>query len=192
MIIVGHAGRGYSGIVPALLYVTSACPVGAVLLGATPAGICAIRFGDATSELRERFTAEFPHAEPATARAPLRGWLDALQRHLTGGLPELRLPLDVAATPFQRRVWEALRSIPYGETRTYAEIARLAGNPQAVRAAASACGANPVAVAIPCHRVLRSDGGLGGYRWGLSRKAQLLALEKAKRPPPPAGAATLR
>ena len=101
----------------------------------------------------------------------------AVVTHLDGRQPHLDLPLDVRATAFQRRVWEALRKIPYGSTRSYAEIARGIGNPKATRAVARACATNPAAIVIPCHRVVREDGDLGGYRWGLDRKRALLQRE---------------
>lgn len=154
-------------------------PLGHMLIAATSKGVCAIQFGDAPEELARGLRAEFPLAELTGDGAPLLDWVEALNQHLSGERPQLQLPLDIQATLFQRRVWEILQQIPYGETRSYAEIARLAGKPKAVRAVGGACGANPVAVAIPCHRALRSGGSLGGYRWGLSRKAQLLETEKA-------------
>jgi AraC family transcriptional regulator of adaptative response/methylated-DNA-[protein]-cysteine methyltransferase len=106
-------------------------------------------------------------------------------RNLDGSQPHLDLPLDIRATSFQRRVWEAIRTIPYGETRTYAEIAAAVGAPAAARAVGQACGANPVSIVIPCHRVVASGGGLGGYGWGLERKRWLLRHEADTPPPDP-------
>lgn len=154
-------------------------PLGRMLIAATEKGVCALQFGENVSALEQSLRREFPFAEIENDPVPLLDWLELLNRHLAGEKARLDLPLDIQATVFQRRVWEILQSIPYGETRSYAEVAELAGKPKAVRAVASACASNPVAVAIPCHRVLRSDGSLGGYRWGLSRKVQLLETERA-------------
>jgi O-6-methylguanine DNA methyltransferase len=107
--------------------------------------------------------------------------VSAVVQHLDGVNPQLDLPTDVIATAFQRRVWEALRSIPLGETRTYSEVAKSIGQPRAVRAVARACATNPTSIVVPCHRVVRTDGAMGGYRWGLGRKKALLAQEKAAR-----------
>jgi AraC family transcriptional regulator of adaptative response/methylated-DNA-[protein]-cysteine methyltransferase len=180
---LGMTPRAYrnGGLGVKIRYTIVPSPLGRMLIAATGKGICAIRFGDAPEEMARDLRAEFPLAELAEDAAPLLDWVAALNEHLAGERCELRLPLDIEATLFQRRVWEILQRIPYGETRTYAEIAQLAGNPKAVRAVGSACGANPVAVAIPCHRALRSDGSLGGYRWGLSRKVQLLETEKTSK-----------
>jgi O-6-methylguanine DNA methyltransferase len=110
----------------------------------------------------------------------LREWADAILKHLEGEQPHLELPVDVQATAFQWRVWQELQAIPYGSTRSYREIAKAIKRPTAVRAVARACATNPVAVVIPCHRVVRSDGGLGGYRWGIKRKQKMLDREKGK------------
>ena len=107
----------------------------------------------------------------------MNDWLRTIVKHLRGLEPRLDLPVDVQATAFQRRVWEELRNIPYGNTRTYSQIARAIGQPKANRAVARACATNPVSVVIPCHRVVRADGHLGGYRWGLNRKQTLIAQE---------------
>ncbi|MGA2719851.1 MAG: methylated-DNA--[protein]-cysteine S-methyltransferase, partial [Candidatus Acidiferrales bacterium] len=109
----------------------------------------------------------------------LRGWLETVLQHLRGKEPHLDLPTDVQATAFQRRVWEELRRIPYGSTRTYTEIAHALGKPTAIRAVARACATNPVSVVVPCHRVVRQDGSLAGYRWGIERKRRLLEHESA-------------
>ena len=128
--------------------------------------------------------AEFPNAELVRARGDeegsedLRGWIASIGEHLRGTTRDLEIALDVGGTPLQRRVWNALRRIPYGETRSYAELAAAAGAPRAIRAVASACAKNPVALVVPCHRAVRKGGGLGGYRWGLDRKARLLAHER--------------
>jgi AraC family transcriptional regulator of adaptative response/methylated-DNA-[protein]-cysteine methyltransferase len=121
---------------------------------------------------------EYPAAEVERDDAALRPLVVDLLQHLSGERPHLDLPIDVQATAFQWRVWHELQAIPYGETRTYQEVARAVGQPSAVRAVARACATNPVAVVIPCHRVVRTDGGLGGYRWGLQRKQKLLEQER--------------
>jgi AraC family transcriptional regulator of adaptative response/methylated-DNA-[protein]-cysteine methyltransferase len=154
--------------------------LGCVLVAATRRGVCAILIGDDPAGLRDDLKSRFPKAalvEPAPGFAELVAEVVRFvddPRHAEG----LGLPLDIRGTTFQRRVWEALRAIPSGETATYAEIARQVGSPHAVRAVASACGANKLAVAIPCHRVIASDGGLAGYRWGLERKRRLLERER--------------
>ncbi len=153
--------------------------LGWMLVAATPQGICAIEFGDAPEVLQERLRHRFPKAEigaddPVFEALVTRllDFLEAPHRH------SLDLPLDIQGTAFQRRVWLALQEIPTGSTASYTEIAARIGNPKAVRAVAQACAANPVAVAIPCHRVVRSDGELGGYHWGVERKRALLEREK--------------
>ena len=155
-------------------------PLGDVLLAGTESGLCAVRLGSAprlVAELRDEFRAAEVRRDDrpfAAHRAALRQWLD-------GGGAALDFPLAVDGTPFQWRVWAAIRDIPYGETRTYGEIARAIGRPGAARAVARACASNPVALVIPCHRVVRGDGEPGGYRWGAKRKKQLLAAERKKR-----------
>jgi len=125
--------------------------------------------------------AEFPKAAVNRADADLKPWLDELQRHFAGTQPHIELPLDVRATAFQRRVWDALLAIPYGETRTYKQVAESIGAPTAFRAVARACATNPVAVVVPCHRVVGTDGTLTGYAGGLHRKKKLLENEKRKK-----------
>ena len=152
--------------------------LGKLLLAATEKGVCAIRFGDSRRELEQSLRAEFAAACVEHDPASLSGWSDALANHLQGAPGFLDLPLDIRATAFQRLVWEHLRSIPRGQTESYAAVARGIGQPTATRAVARACASNPVALAIPCHRVIRGDGSLGGYRWGIDRKRQLLENEK--------------
>ena len=164
-------------------FATARCPLGRVVLAATARGVCAISLGDTDDELTGFLHAEFPAAVLERDDTGLQPWLDDLLQHLAGGLPHLDLPLDVRATAFQRRVWEELRRIPYGETRTYKEVAIALGQPTAVRAVARACATNPTSVVVPCHRVVGSDGTLTGYRWGLARKQQLLAQERQLPPP---------
>jgi AraC family transcriptional regulator of adaptative response/methylated-DNA-[protein]-cysteine methyltransferase len=157
------------------------CPLGNALIGATPLGICAVYFGDRPRPLVSELRARFPKA--GISRSPdLLRFAKTRLKALFEGARDPQLPLDVRATAFQAKVWESLRAIPFGETRTYAEIARSIGHPAAVRAVGTACGANPVSLIIPCHRVVGTDGSLHGYRWGLGRKKALLARERGPRP----------
>ena len=155
--------------------------LGRMMLAATERGLCSIQFGDADEALQALLAAEYPQATLLPAPQPhhphLALWIEALHRYLAGTATSLALPVDVRATAFELRVWNFLQGIPYGQTRSYAQVATELGQPQAVRAVASACARNQVALLIPCHRVLRSDGSLGGFRWGLDRKRSLLALE---------------
>jgi AraC family transcriptional regulator of adaptative response/methylated-DNA-[protein]-cysteine methyltransferase len=161
--------------------------VGRLLVAATDRGLCSVALGSSASELERRLRGEFPKARLQVVKAPysnqLRGWIEALRAHLRDGraASERKLPLDLRATAFRFDVWRYLRTIPKGETRTYSEVAAAVGRPTAVRAVASACAANPVALLVPCHRVLRADGELGGYRWGIERKRRLLARERSSR-----------
>jgi AraC family transcriptional regulator of adaptative response/methylated-DNA-[protein]-cysteine methyltransferase len=152
--------------------------VGRLLVAGTGRGICSVTFGEEDSALEEALFREYPYAVIERDGESLSPWVTAILSHLAGQLPHLDLPLDVQASAFQLRVWEELRRIPYGETRTYSQVAAAIGKPAAVRAVANACAANPTALVTPCHRVIRSDGSLGGYRWGLGRKEALLAKEK--------------
>jgi AraC family transcriptional regulator, regulatory protein of adaptative response / methylated-DNA-[protein]-cysteine methyltransferase len=152
--------------------------LGQMLLAATEKGLCALYFGSDAEELKKALQNEYPAAELVYNEAPLKDWLYRLLRYLDGEPLELNLPLDLQATAFQQRVWQELRRIPLGETRTYAQVAAAIGQPAAVRAVANACAGNPVGVVTPCHRVIRSDGSLGGYRWGIKRKEALLAQER--------------
>jgi len=155
-------------------------------MGATARGLCFVQFGDSQEALLDALCREYPGAvlEPVADPAPpeFQHWMDALADHLAGASPTrnlaVDLPLDVQATVFQMRVWDYLRTIPYGQVRSYGEVAAGIGQPSAARAVARACAANRVAVAIPCHRVIRGAGELGGYRWGVERKQKLLAGEK--------------
>ena len=168
--------RGAPGV--ALRYATATSPLGTVLLGATDRGIAAIYLGDADAELITELHQEFPAATVSHDRDTLEPWLELVLRHLAGQVPSLELPLDIRATAFQRQVWQELRRIPRGQTRTYKELAQAIGRPAAARAVGQACARNPVSLAVPCHRAVREDGGLGGYRWGLERKRDLLATEQ--------------
>jgi AraC family transcriptional regulator of adaptative response/methylated-DNA-[protein]-cysteine methyltransferase len=161
-------------------YTVVNCPLGRLLVAATERGICAVSLGDSDATLEAVLLSEYPAAEIRRDSRVLDEWVDILLRHLSGQQPHLDLPLDIQATAFQWRVWEELRAIPYGRTRSYSEIARAMGRPTAVRAVARACATNPVALVIPCHRVVREDNAFGGYRWGLERKRALLAQESAR------------
>ena len=154
-------------------------PLGRLLVGATARGVCAVRLGRSDVVLEAELAREHPDAELHRDGAPLAPWVNALLRHLAGDEARLDLPLDVQATEFQQCVWRALRAIPYGETRSYGAVAEAIGHPGAARAVARACAANPVALVIPCHRVVRGDGNPGGYRWGLTRKRLLLEQERS-------------
>ena len=159
-------------------YTIAACSLGRVLVAATERGVSAVYMGDRDSNLIAALRKEYPQAEIRSGSGEHSKWVRAIVRHLAGSNPQLDLPTDVVATAFQRRVWEALRSIPAGTTRTYSEVARSIGQPSAVRAVARACATNPASIVVPCHRVVRTDGTLGGYRWGLGRKKLLLQREK--------------
>lgn len=169
-------GKQGSGVT--IHFTVAATPVGKMLLAATEKGVCSIRFGDAAARLEQDLRHEYPKAEIIRSDAKLQSHVQALRATIEGN-STAALPLDIQATAFQRRVWEALQAIPRGETKSYRKIAAEIGHPQAARAVARACATNPVAVAIPCHRVVREDGAMGGYRWGQERKKRLLALEGA-------------
>ena len=153
--------------------------LGWLAMAATARGVCFAQFGESPSALDAELAREFPKATrlESAGGAPLDAWIDALDAHLARSAPGPDLPLDLRGTAFQMRVWRFLQGIPLGETRSYADVARAIGAPKATRAVGTACGANRVAVLVPCHRVLRGDGGLGGYRWGLERKRALLDAE---------------
>lgn len=157
-------------------FAVAATPIGKMLIATTDKGICSIRFADDAAKLERQLRDEFPKAEIHRADRKLADHVSALRAMLKGRSTGA-LPLDLQATAFQRRVWEELRAIPRGETKSYSEVARSIGHPKAARAVARACASNPIAVAIPCHRVVREDGSTGGYRWGVERKKKLLAME---------------
>ncbi len=179
-------GREHMGMTPGtfrkgaaitIRYAVAECALGYVAVAATERGVCAVRLGNTPDDLVAILYADFPAADLQPDDEGLGAWVEMLLCYLAGEEPHLELPLDIRATAFQQRVWEALRDIPYGETRSYTQIAEAIGNPKAVRAVANACANNPVAVVIPCHRVVREDGSLGGYKWGLERKIALLKTE---------------
>lgn len=161
-------------------YTIVASPLGRLLVGATARGISAVCLGDSDARLKDALRKEYPHGEIFRDANGLRGSVEKILAHLHGHEPNLDLPTDVQATAFQRRVWEELRRIPYGATRTYSEVAKTIGRPSAIRAVARACAANPVALIVPCHRVVRENGNLGGYRWGIHRKQALLRRERRR------------
>ncbi len=159
-----------------IAYATGDSPLGRLLVAATDHGVCSVKAGRDDAGLVRALRAEFPRATIARA-ARARRYLDALNGHLSG--QEVKFPLDIAGTDFQMKVWTALRDIPRGETRSYYEVAEMVGEPRAVRAVANACASNPVPLIVPCHRVIRKDGSLGGYGLGIGRKKTLLSSEGA-------------
>jgi AraC family transcriptional regulator of adaptative response/methylated-DNA-[protein]-cysteine methyltransferase len=178
---LGMKARDYraNGRGQRIAYAVFPLALGSVLLAASAHGLCAVKLGDNAARLRRLLGEEFSEAELVEEPRSLQPYREKLVAFLAGKGGLERVPLDIRGTVFQRKVWDALLRIPRGETRSYRDIARAIGAPAAVRAVGSACGANPVAVVIPCHRALRTDGGLGGYAWGLERKKRLLELEKA-------------
>src|SRR2546423_303918 len=169
--------RGGKGV--RIAFTVAPCPPGRLPAPPTERGVCRVGGGGGAAGLGAGLRAEFPAARIRHGRSGLAASVGAIVRYLEGRTQQLDLPLDVRATAFQRRVWEALRRIPYGRTRSYTQIARAIGRPRATRAVARACATNPAALVIPCHRVVRADGGLGGYRWGIERKRGLLEHEQA-------------
>ena len=159
-------------------YAFADSPLGRMLIAATDRGVCAIQFARSDGELIEGLKREFPFAVRKPDEGGLRAWVKALLAKMKGKKMNAALPLDIRATAFQRRVWTYLQSIPFGATRSYGQVAKAIGQPSASRAVARACATNPVAVAIPCHRVVRGDGSISGYRWGVKRKQALLELEQ--------------
>ena len=182
----GKRRRGGSG--ETIRFVTVVTPLGWALVAATPRGICMTALGDDRDSLAAALQERFPRAELVPEDAGLRQWADRIVRFITAPERNLDLPLDIRGTAFQARVWRALRKIPLGKTASYTEIAAALGQPKAVRAVAQACAANKLALIVPCHRVIRSDGELGGYRWGLERKRELLSRERAAMAPDEAAA----
>ena len=171
----GAYARGGRGM--RIRFTLTGSPFGRLLVGATERGICAVTLGDEDEALEAELRREYPSAEIERDDAALKDWLADILPRLEGSAAARDLPLDLQATSFQWRVWRALQEIPYGETRSYREIAAALGRPQAARAVAQACASNRVALVVPCHRVVRGDGKAGGYRWGEERKARILAKE---------------
>lgn len=191
--VYGEAGRNM-GMAPKIYRaggagenITYACrntALGLVLMAATEKGVCCVQFGEDEASLILQLREEFPKANlcvsPAQEAAELNAWIDALNQHISEGAPRPDLPLDIRGTAFQMKVWQFLLSIREGEVLSYGDLAKKIEKPKAVRAVASACAKNRIGLLIPCHRVLRGDGGLGGYRWGLERKRALLDTEKER------------
>lgn len=163
--------------VSSIRFITGTSSLGILMLAFSAEGLCALLLGDDLTALERDLAQRFPGNQTPLRDEGLRPALEQTLRHLENPHTALDLPLDLIGSVFQRRVWNALQKIPIGQTASYQEIARQLGQPNAFRAVANACGANPLAVIVPCHRVLRQDGSLGGYRWGLERKRQLLDRE---------------
>lgn len=173
-----RGGRGAT-----IRYALAATPLGRLLVAATERGICFVGLGARREELENTLRREFPAADGIEhSESALQAAVQSILAFIAGKEPHIDLPLDIRATAFQRRVWEELRRIPLGETRSYGEIARAIGQPHAQRAVGHACASNPVPLIVPCHRVVRGDGAAGGYRWGAQRKRRLLAREAARKP----------
>ncbi|MEK6282207.1 MAG: bifunctional DNA-binding transcriptional regulator/O6-methylguanine-DNA methyltransferase Ada [Acidobacteriota bacterium] len=173
----GKGGRGAS-----INYAIVKCHLGRLLAAATSKGVCSVKLGDSDAELQADLLNEFPAAEIRKDEKLLASSVAAIVDYLSEKSPHIDLPMDIRATAFQRQVWEQLRKIPPGETYSYSEVAKAIGQERAVRAVARACATNPVALVIPCHRVIREDKSLGGYRWGLERKRRLLQAEARTKP----------
>jgi AraC family transcriptional regulator, regulatory protein of adaptative response / methylated-DNA-[protein]-cysteine methyltransferase len=168
-----RGGRGVN-----INYTVVASSMGRLMVAMTERGVCAVRMGDSDAELERDLREEFPHAQFQRADSVLLEPVQKILDHLDRSERRLDLPLDIRSTAFQRQVWEKLRTIPYGQTVSYGDVAKALGKPGAVRAVGRACATNPVALVIPCHRVVREDKSLGGYRWGLERKKKLLERER--------------
>ena len=179
---LGMQPRDYraGGSGASIRFAVGQCSLGSILVAATERGVCAITLGDDPDALLRDLQDRFPSARLTGGDAPFERWVAKVVGFVEAPRLGLDLPLDVRGTAFQQRVWRALREIPAGSTASYAEIATKLGEPKAVRAVAQACAANALAVAIPCHRVVRKDGALSGYRWGVERKRELLKRELAK------------
>lgn len=175
----GAYKRGGAG--ETVRFSTAASKLGRLLVASTDRGLCAVQLGESDAALETALRDDYPRAELVRDDTVLKPMLAAILAHLDGDVPRLDLPVDVAATSFEWRVWRTLQAIPYGQTRSYAQVAAALGRPRAARAVARACASNKVALVVPCHRVVRADGSLGGYRWGASRKRRLLEKENAAR-----------
>ncbi|HEX6536969.1 MAG TPA: bifunctional DNA-binding transcriptional regulator/O6-methylguanine-DNA methyltransferase Ada [Gemmatimonadaceae bacterium] len=171
--------RGGVGV--RIRYAVAHTALGVLLVAATDRGVCAVSLGDSADELESGLTREFPRADLERADAALASWVRPIIAHLEGADAGLELPLELVGTDFQMRVWRALQEIPAGSTRSYSQVAEAIGRPGAARAVARACASNRVALVVPCHRVVREGGALGGYRWGIERKRRLLESESAGR-----------
>lgn len=156
-------------------------PFGRLLVGVTAQGVCMVSLGDVAESLIEALHLKFPKAELEADQTGLEETVRIILEYLSGHRTQLDLAVDIRTTPFRLKVYEALKAIPYGKTCSYEELAQAIGHPRAVRAVGSACANNPVALVIPCHRVVRKDGSLGGYRLGIGRKTKLLEMERERR-----------
>jgi AraC family transcriptional regulator of adaptative response/methylated-DNA-[protein]-cysteine methyltransferase len=176
----GEYRAGGQGV--SISYAMADSAIGRMMVGATDRGLCFVQFADSDSELLELLRREYPLADTAPMGATypdhFREWMAALEKHLKGYQPHLNLPTDVRATAFQMKVWRYLQSIPYASVQSYSEVAAGIGQPSAARAVARACAANRLALVIPCHRVIRGTGVLGGYKWGIERKRVLIDKER--------------
>lgn len=179
---MGMTPRSYqqAGSGQHITFTVAPSSLGQLLVATTERGVCAVKLGDDAGALEAILRSEFSAAYMVRDDAAHRDWVDAVLAFIAGREPRLDLPLDVRATAFQKQVWDALQRIPYGETRSYADVAEAIGQPKAVRAVAQACGANPTALIVPCHRVVAKDGSIGGYHWGVDRKRRLLQQEAEK------------
>jgi AraC family transcriptional regulator of adaptative response/methylated-DNA-[protein]-cysteine methyltransferase len=166
-------------IATVIRYTCAESPLGRMLVAATDKGICAIHFASSDDELEQGLKREFPFAIWKRDNVSMKKWKEDLLRHIAGQELNAMLPLDIQSTAFQRKVWTYLQSIPFGETRSYKEVAKGIGQPTATRAVARACASNRIGVEIPCHRVVRENGDLAGYRWGIDVKKKLLQIEKS-------------
>lgn len=149
-----------------------------ILLARNTRGVCSILLGDTDSQLCTDLQQRYPQAQLSRNDSALAPWLQQVTDFLAAPMTPIEFPVDIQGTDFQKSVWAMLQDIPVGETRSYSEVAQQLGRPKAVRAVANACAANPLALIIPCHRILRADGGISGYRWGVERKRAVLAKEK--------------
>lgn len=174
-----HASTRIRAQAEPIRFAAGPCSLGAVAVAGSERGVCAILLGDEAGPLAADLLQRWPGVRDAASDAALGEWLARVVDLIAAPHHGTDLPLDLRGTAFQRRVWAALQAIPPGETRSYRAVADAIGAPGSARAVAGACAANPLAVAIPCHRVVRGDGGLSGYRWGLERKRALLAREAA-------------
>ncbi|WP_246246842.1 methylated-DNA--[protein]-cysteine S-methyltransferase [Candidatus Methylobacter favarea] len=165
------------GVTTEIHFTLGECSLGAILVAMNTRGVCAITLGDDPEILVRALQARFPHAELMGGDSECEQLMDKVAAFIEAPILGLDLPLDVQGTAFQQRVWQALREIPAGTKASYTDIARRIGAPKSVRAVAGACAANMLAIAIPCHRIIRNDGGLSGYRWGVERKRALLERE---------------
>ena len=170
------------GVNELISYASEQTSLGRVMIGATDRGICFLQFDDSEKKLLEQLKLEYPKADhrpmPIESQPIFEQWILLLNQFLTGQKGRLELPMDIRGTAFQCMVWEYLTTIPSGNLKSYADVAKGISKPKAVRAIASVCGSNKIAIAIPCHRVIRGDGGLGGFKWGLERKRTLIDLER--------------